>query len=190
MQKPFICDKLFKGFDYKQNPLPKGEYESCTFKNCIFSNGYLDNQHFMECEFVDCDLTNANLKHTTFKECSFKDSKLVGLRFEDCDTLLMSMSFDHCNLGFASFFELSLPQTKFIACSMEETDFTQTDLTSSLFQNCNLEKTIFSQTVLDKADLTTSFGFNINPEENRLKRTRFSKDNLIGLLKKHDIVVT
>nr|WP_298995343.1 pentapeptide repeat-containing protein [uncultured Allomuricauda sp.] len=190
MQKPFIADKEYIGRDYSQVPLPKAEYEHCVFRNCIFSNGFLDNQTFMECEFIDCDLTNANIKHTTFKECSFSDSKLIGLRFEDCDTLFLSMGFTNCNLGFASFFELSLPKTFFGECSFEQTDFTETNLTASTFHNCNLEKAVFHQTVLEKADFTTAFNFTIDLEKNHLKKARFSKENSIGLLKKYDIVIT
>ncbi len=190
MQKPFIYDQTFSGIDYTQSPLPKGEYENCRFQNCRFSEGFLDNQNFMECEFVECDLTNANIKHTVLKECFFKDSKLIGLRFEDCDKLLFSVTFDTCNLGLASFFELSLQKTQFVDCILKETDFTEADLTASVFTNCNLENAIFYGTNLEKVDLTTSFNLNINPEENRMKGARFSKHNLIGLLKKYDIVVT
>lgn len=190
MQKPFIADQEYEGQDYSKNPLPKAEYEHCIFRNCKFSDGFLDNQTFMECEFVECDLTNANIKHTTFKECHFKGSKLVGLRFEDCNTLFLSMKFEGCNLSFASFYELTIPQTYFKDCTLEETDFTQTNLIASSFDHCNLNKTIFHQTVLEKVDFRTAFNLSINPEQNQLKKTRFSKESCLGLLKKYDIVIT
>nr|WP_313884840.1 pentapeptide repeat-containing protein [uncultured Allomuricauda sp.] len=189
VEKPFICDTVFKGADYTQKPLPKAEYEHCVFQNCVFCEGFLDNQNFMECEFLECDLTNTNVKHTIFKECFFKESKLIGLSFKDCDTLFISMNFEKCNLSFASFYALSLSRTKFMDCNLHETDFTETNLTGSWFQKCNLDRTIFQQTVLDKVDFTTAFNFSIDPGANRLKKARFSKDGLIGLLKKYDIVV-
>ena len=144
----------------------------------------------MECRFMDCDLTNANVTHTIFKECLFKGSKLVGLRFEDCNDFLMSLQFENCNLTLASFYRLPLKAIVFADCILVETDFTEADLTQATFNHCNMEHAIFRQTILDKADLCTSFNFNIDPAENQLKKAKFSKDNLLGLLKKYDIVVT
>ena len=115
---------------------------------------------------------------------------MVGLRFEDCDTLFLSMRFEGCNLSFASFFELSIPQTQFLDCILEETDFTQTNLKESSFTGCNLKKTIFHQTVLEKADFGSAFNLIIDPEQNQLKKAKFSKENCMGLLKKYDIVIT
>ncbi|SHG73418.1 pentapeptide repeat-containing protein [Flagellimonas flava] len=190
MHKQFIADKKYKGEDYSQNPLPRADYENCVFTNCNFAGGFLDNQNFMECEFVDCDLTNTNIKHTIFKETVFRGSKLVGLRFEDCNDLLLSMRFQSCNLTLASFFGLSLQGTHVVDCLLVETDFSEADLSQALFDQCNLEKALFHRTLLYQTDFTTSFNLDIDPEQNQLKKTQFSKENLIGLLKKYDIVVT
>ncbi|MDC6366178.1 MULTISPECIES: pentapeptide repeat-containing protein [Flavobacteriaceae] len=190
MQDTFIADQEFSGKDFTQNRLPKADYENCTFEKCSFINGFLDNQNFMECRFVDCDLTNANVKHTIFKECIFESTKLVGLKFEDCNDFLLSVQFKNCNLTLASFFQLALKGISFSDCILIETDFTEADLTQSVFSECNMEHAIFQQTNLEKADLSSSFNLNIDPEQNQLKKAKFSKDNIIGLLKKHDIVVT
>ncbi|MBS9462817.1 pentapeptide repeat-containing protein [Flagellimonas sp. 389] len=189
MHNLFVADKEFLGVDYTQHRLPKGDYENCVFKNCNISKGYLDNQNFMECEFVDCDLTNVNVKHAIFKESIFKDSKLIGLRFEDCNDFLLSVQFENCNLTLASFYQVGLKATSFLECDLTEVDFTETDLNKAVFSNCNLEKAIFFQTKLDEANLSTSFNFNIDPEKNSLKKTKFSKDGLVGLLKKHEIKI-
>ncbi len=189
MSGAFVLDKTYENQDFSANRLEKGEFENCTFINCNFSNGYLDNQNFMECEFVDCDLTNANIKHSIFKETSFKGSKLVGVRFEDCNDLLLSVAFEDCNLTLASFYGLSLKGTIFNNCILVETDYTEADLTQGVFSGCKMQKAIFHQTNLHGADLSTAIEFDINPEHNQLKKTRFGKDNLIGLLKKYDIVI-
>ncbi|UII77334.1 pentapeptide repeat-containing protein [Flagellimonas sp. HMM57] len=189
MKDSFIADQEFVGIDYTKNRLPKADYENCIFTNCTFTNAYLDNQNFMECEFVACDLTNANISHTTFKESLFKDSKLIGLRFEDCNEFLLSVQFDNCNLHLTSFYQVGLKGTLFSGCSLLETDFTGTDLTSAKLQNCNLEKAIFFQTILEGADLSTSFNYTIDPEKNQLKKAKFSKNGLSGLLKKYEIKI-
>ena len=189
MNLPFISDKTFENQDFSQTRLEKGEYENCVFVGCNFSEGYLDNQNFMECEFVQCDLTNANIKYTIFKEIVFKGCKMVGLHFEDCNDLLLSVQLEGCNLTLCSFYGLSLKSTPFHDCILLEVDFTETDLSKAVFSHCNLEKTIFEQTNLSGANLSSSFNLNMDPERNQLRKTRFSKDNLVGLLKKYDIVV-
>lgn len=186
----FIEDKEFIGVDYSSNKLPKADYENCIFTGCNFASGFLDNQNFMECEFIDCDLTNTNIKHTIFKETVFKGSKLVGLHFEDCDDLLLSVQFFSCNLTLASFIGLSLKGTPFMDCILREVDFSEANLSQAQFDACQLERAIFYRTQLHGANFVTSFNLDIDPEQNQLKKTKFSKDNLIGLLKKYDIVVT
>jgi uncharacterized protein YjbI with pentapeptide repeats len=68
-------------------------------------------------------------------------------------------------------------------------DFTESDLTNAYFDNCDLKKAIFEKTILEKSDFKSTFGFSIDPEKNRLKKAKFSKENIIGLLQHHNIIV-
>ncbi|MEM7484282.1 MAG: pentapeptide repeat-containing protein [Bacteroidota bacterium] len=102
---------------------------------------------------------------------------------------MLSVQFYNCNLDLASFYQVGLKDTLFSDCSLVETDFTETDLTSARLLNCNLERTIFLQTILVDADLSTSFNYTIDPEKNQLKRAKFSKNGLFGLLKKYEIKI-
>ncbi|MGB6268857.1 MAG: hypothetical protein WBF67_07570 [Olleya sp.] len=52
---------------------------------------------------MDCDLSNSHTKDTTFKEVSLKNCKLLGVLFNDCNQLLLSVSFDKCQLNFLFF---------------------------------------------------------------------------------------
>ncbi|WP_273565323.1 pentapeptide repeat-containing protein [Maribacter halichondriae] len=185
----FIADQTFKAQDYTKTCLPKGEYENCIFEGCDFSNGYLDNQNFLECEFIDCNLSNANLKHTIFNEVTFSHCKMMGLQFEDLNDFLIAFRFEHCTLNLSSFHQMQLKNMIFRDCKLVEIDFTEADLTNAIFEHCNLARAIFDQTNLEKADFTTSIHFNIDPERNPLKKAKFSKDGLHGLLQKHNIVI-
>ncbi|GMN10362.1 pentapeptide repeat-containing protein [Croceitalea sp. MTPC9] len=189
MDNPFVTNKHFKNEDYSKTRLRRAEYQECIFDTCQFQNGYLDNHHFTECEFLACDLSNTNIKHTIFNDVVFKECKLIGLRFEDLNDSLLSLRFDNCQLDFASFFQLRLKNTLFKECSLLETDFTEADLTSSSFPNCNLDKTIFDNTILTKVDFTSALNLVLNPENNQIKKARFSVDSVMGLLKKYDIVI-
>tara|TARA_B100000949_G_scaffold221675_4_gene222611 strand:- start:10964 stop:11221 length:258 start_codon:yes stop_codon:yes gene_type:complete len=85
---------------------------------------------------------------------------------------------------------MDLPRTDFEGCKFHQTDFSEADLKQSKFPNCDFENAIFDNTNLEQADFSSAIHFNIDPSINQVKKTRFSKDGLIGLLKKYDIVVT
>lgn len=189
MEKPFISDREFQGMDYTHMRLPKGEYEQCTFTGCNFSNGFLDNSIFRECEFRECNISNANLVHATFTETTFITCKMIGLRFETCDGLFMSFSFDNCNLSYCSFYGLTLKNIRFDTCNLQEADFTNADLSGALFNHCNLDRAQFNNTTLVKADFSTAQNFTIDPGENKIFKAKFSIKGLPGLLSKYGIVI-
>lgn len=189
MNKPFITDRTFKGQDFRKKPLQKAEYENCIFDGCDFSEGYLDHQNFMECEFMDCNLSNANITQTIFNDVSFSHCKMIGLKFEDCNTLFMAFGFNHCILNYSSFYRLKLKNIIFMDSKLIAVDFTETDLTAATFDACELDKAVFYDTILEKTDFSTAYHFNIDPERNRIKKAVFSKANMVGLLTKYDIVI-
>jgi uncharacterized protein YjbI with pentapeptide repeats len=73
---------------------------------------------------------------------------------------------------------------------MSQVDFTKTNITGAIFDQCYLENAIFSETILEKSDFRTAYNFSIDPQENRLQRAKFSKDNLAGLLTKYKIDIS
>ena len=185
----FIADETFKGQNYTENRLPKAEYDNCVFEGCDFSNGYVDNQSFTACEFIDCNLSNANIAHTTFNEVVFSHCKMLGLKFEDCNDFLLDFSFDNCRLNLSSFYGLTLKSQNFKNCKLIEVDFTGANLSGTCFENCDLDRAIFSQVNLEKTDFTSALNFSIDPEQNRLKNARFTKEGLAGLLTKYQLKI-
>lgn len=188
-QKPLVFDKTFKRENYVKVRLPKAEYENCVFESCDFSNGYLDSQNFLECEFIDCNLSNANIAHTVFNDISFSHCKMMGLKFDDLNDFLLSFRFNNCTLNFSSFYQMQLNNMQFINCKLLEVDFTETRLISAIFDDCNLENALFENTVLEKADFRTAYNYNFDPEKNRISKAKFSKDGVLGLFEKYDIVI-
>ena len=72
---------------------------------------------------------------------------------------------------------------------MEDVDFGEADLTEAIFDTCNLAQSIFEYSKLAKADFQTAYNYQIDPEINALKKTKFSKEGALGLLSKYDIIV-
>ena len=186
---PAVEGQVFDGNDYTEQPLPRAAYERCTFTNCTFPKSDLSAIAFRDCAFDGCDFSNARLVATSLNDVRFVRCKLMGVHFEQCNTLLMTVGFDECMMQFASFLRLPLKHTRFRNCYLQEVDFTDADLTRSVFERCDLERAIFDNTNLTMADLRSSFNYAINPERNKLKKAEFSLAGVVGLLGKYDIVV-
>jgi fluoroquinolone resistance protein len=114
---------------------------------------------------------------------------MLGLHFDDCNPFLLSFDFSSCILNFSSFYRLKLKNIRFEDCKLEEAEFVETDLTGAIFKNCDLRGAVFEGAILEHADLRTAFHFSIDPEKTRIKRAKFSVQNVGGLLGKYNIFI-
>jgi len=190
MSETYFEDQDFSSIDYSVKPFVIGEYENCGFINCNFAQVDLSHVQFIECGFSGCNLSMTKLIGTSLNTVTFKDSKIIGINFETCNDFLFTVRFDNCILNFSSFYKRVLKKTLFKDCTLQEVDFTDTDLSGTVFEKCNFNLAKFENTNLEKADLSTSFNYSINPEINNIKKAKFSQDGLAGLLGKYDIVIT
>ena len=189
MHQALILDKNFKNIDYTTNELPKAEYDNCTFIDCNFSDSYLTGINFLECEFIDCNFSSAKVKGVTFNNIVFKNCKLLGLPFYDCNSFLLSMQFIGCQLSLASFNNLNLKDSSFRDCKLEKVDFTNVNLSTVSFSSCDLNQAIFNNTNLEKTDFRSSYNYSFSPENNKIKGAKFSKEEVLGLLKSYNIII-
>lgn len=183
MKEIFIQDKTIETNDL----LTKGEYENCIFNNCNFAETDLSEFKFIDCKFNGCNFSLANLNKTVFRDVKFKDCKMLGLRFDSCNEFGLSFSFDSCQLNHCSFYKTKIKKTIFKNSQLQETDLAEADLTNVVFDNCNLIQAIFDHTIIEKADFRTSYNYSIDPENNRIKKAKFSILGVSGLLEKYDI---
>jgi fluoroquinolone resistance protein len=58
-----------------------------------------------------------------------------------------------------------------------------------IFDNCDLKNAAFDQTILEKADFRTAFNYSIDPDNNKIKKAKFSISGLTGLLEKYNIEI-
>lgn len=180
--------KEFSGVNFSKDPLT-GDFEGCTFIDSNFQSADLSHVTFSECRFVNCNFSSVTVMQTAFRGVYFINCKMVGVRFDYCNSFILSLSFDGCQLNLSSFHGLEMQKTVFKECRLQEVDFSETDLQSSIFTSCDFAGATFGNTRLEKADLSSSHNFSIDPEENKIKGAKFSQFNLLGLLDKYEIVV-
>tara|TARA_B100000809_G_C14966638_1_gene469356 strand:+ start:178 stop:522 length:345 start_codon:yes stop_codon:yes gene_type:complete len=113
----------------------------------------------------------------------------LGVKFNECETFLLQFSFKDCQLNFSSFYQLKITNTNFINCNLEAVDFTETTAINCVFENADLKGAIFEKANLEKSDFRTAFNFNINPAINSLKKSKFSRNTIDGLLSNHKIII-
>lgn len=189
MEQVFAFEKVFDKIDFTENPLPGGEYETCKFHDCDFSNTNLSNIKFEDCTFNGCNLSLCILHNTAWRNAQFTDCKMLGLHFENCNPFGLALDFDSCNLNHSSFYQRKLKNIKFRNGKLHEVDFTECDLSNSVFDNCDLAGATFQNTLLMKADFRTSHNYAIHPENNRIKKARFSLSGVAGLLHWYDVII-
>ena len=82
---------------------------------------------------------------------------------------------------------MNIKKTVFKNSSLLEVDFAESDLTEAVFDLCDLAMANFEQTILEKVDFTTASHYSIDPENNRIKKAKFSISGISGLLEKYNI---
>ncbi|MTI22816.1 pentapeptide repeat-containing protein [Fulvivirga sp. RKSG066] len=179
----------FKNTDYTKSPLPKGEYDNCSFTNCNFAESDLSEVVFLECEFINCDLSNAKIYQTAFRDVSFKDCKMLGLQFDQCNDFLFEIKPSGCQLNLSNFYQRMLKKAVFDSCSLHDVDFAEADLSGASFVNCDLTGAIFERTKLTGADMRGAGNFIIDPEVNDIKKARFALEGLPGLLTRYNLKI-
>lgn len=184
----FENDK-FDNKSFKDEKIVDSEYQYCTFMGCDFSNASILSSNFIDCEFRDCNLTMLNLEGTILNNVRFYNCKIMGVRFNQCNSFIFQVYFSDSILDYSSFEGFKVQKTLFLNSSLKGVDFTNTNLKQTRFDNCNLDESVFIGTNLQETNFETAYNYTIDLDSNFVKKTRFSKDGLAGLLRNYDIIV-
>lgn len=182
----YHANRDFTGEDFTEGGLI-GEFEQCTFTDCVMSRAKLDEAKFIECQFDRCDLSMASIHQSSWQEIRFNNCKLLGLRFDTCNSFMLDLEFVGCQLDFCGFESMKFKHLQFQDCTLVEADFTLTDLRKVKFQKCDLTRAVFQRTLLENADFRTAIGFSIDPEQNFLTGAKFSMPEVLRLLDKYHL---
>jgi fluoroquinolone resistance protein len=187
MQMKDIEDKTYDNIDFTEVSLAQSIFINCVFTFCTFIKSDLSYTNFEDCTFNTCIFSETIVNSTRFKNVLFNETKMMGFNFSNCKEFLFELIFKNCPLDYAIFIDKKMRNTIFEYCSLKEVDFTKADLTMTTFGNCDLQNAIFEETILEKADFRTAINFNIDPQQNKIKKAKFSYIGLGGLLTKYGL---
>lgn len=184
---PQKYSESFSHIDLQELNADRNVYENCEFLNCSFST--ILNIDFTDCGFINCNLSNVKFNFCGLQNVTFTDCKLMGADFFQSKDFMFSVNFDNCNMDYTSFDKKKMYKSTFRNCRVHGANFTQADLSRSTLFNCDLHDSIFLNTDLSGVDFTTCINFLIDPETNTIKKAKFSRNDLTGLLYRHDIII-
>lgn len=182
-------DQIIEYKDLSASPLLKGTYDHCQFSHCDFSETDFSSFRFIECIFKDCNLSLAKVQQTAFRDVRFVDCKMLGLHFNTANALGFEIYCEKSILNNCVFYGWNLKKIVFRECLLKEVDFAKCDLTLAIFDQCDLLDALFEETKLEKADFRTAFNYSIDPENNLLKKAKFSLPAVTGLLHRYNIII-
>jgi uncharacterized protein YjbI with pentapeptide repeats len=186
MQNIYIVEQTFE----KISMIQPGEYEQCIFKNCAFESADFKNRKFLDCRFESCNVSLIQLEGACLQKVHFSDCKMQGLHFEACNPFLFEVSFERCSLNLSSFYQVKTKGTSFLHCNLQEVDFTEAHFPKAIFDECDLSGALFDHSNLIEADFRTAHSYEINPSINQLKKAKFSRDGLEGLVQSFGINIS
>jgi uncharacterized protein YjbI with pentapeptide repeats len=124
-----------------------------------------------------------------FSDTRFIGCKMLGMHIENLGLLSANLKFTDCMMDLISFTNLNLKGMECSNCSLNAADFTASDLSYAVFMRCDLNRAVFYQTNLEAADFVTSHGVRLDPEQNKIRKAKFSLELLPGLLEKYGIEI-
>lgn len=190
MSSDFIHDQKYQHEIFNENDIKFKEFENCTFEYCDFTQCIFLSVVFLDCTFLHCNFNDTKINYVSLRGVEFYDCNFTNVNFAMTDQVIYYFNFTNCRLDFTKFYSLKLKKMHFTGCSLISADFMETDLSETVFDNCDLRRAVFYKTNLSKTDFSTSYHFSIDPEQNKMKKAKFSTDGLKGLLEKYDLVIS
>jgi uncharacterized protein YjbI with pentapeptide repeats len=130
------------------------------------------------------DLNNTRLQDVRFKNC-----KIMGLNFSKCNDFLLTIGFEYSLISYSVFSDMDLENTNFANCQVYDCDFVNTKLKNANFEGSDLKNSLFRNTNLSFTSFRNAKNYDIDPNNNFLKKTKFSIPEVISLLRVFDIEI-
>lgn len=184
----FFADRTFSDLTLEAADLGGKELQRCTFRRCKLPESRWAKTKLEDCVFEGCDLLRMAPRELALRGVSFKDTRLMGVDWSDLAPL-PDVSFDKCDLRYASFVKLRLRATKIVGCLAREANFIEVDLTEADFSGTDLLGCNWQGCTLAKANFSRASGVLFDPQKNRVKGARLGLEAAMALVHSLGLVV-
>jgi uncharacterized protein YjbI with pentapeptide repeats len=103
--------------------------------------------------------------------------------------LTSPLKFYKSNISHSSFYELELAEIVVEECKAHEVDFREGDFSHGNFSGADLQGSLFMHTKLNSADFCEAVNYQIDPQQNNIKKARFSMPEAMNLLNSFEIEI-
>jgi fluoroquinolone resistance protein len=182
-------NEVFRDLDLQRAALEGKEFTGCTFESCRLDESSWKGSKLEACLFRQSDLSRASFMQTGFRGVRFEGSRLMGIDWSPISAY-PELSFQECNLRYASFERVNLRKTVFARCVLEDTNFLDCDLSAADFAGSNLSGSNLRGCTLTRTDFAGAPNAFIDPARNRAKATRVSVETAVALAQSLGLEVT
>lgn len=184
----YFAEATFADLELLAADLAGKEFEGCTFRRCKLPESRWAGGTIADSVFEDCDLSRMDPQQLALHGVTFKDSKLVGVAWKGLAPG-PDMSFEGCDLRYASFVRARLKGIRIVRCSLREATFIETDLSGADLSESDLTGAVIRGCTLTKANLSRARSVFLDPATNKVKEARIGPDAAILLAQSFGIVV-
>ncbi len=173
-------DELLQGSEQQRADLSGKEFLGCTFRNMKLQESVWRGARLEDCVFEDCDLTRMDPARMALLGVLFRRSKLMGIDWTAL-TPNPSVTFEECDLRYASFVGLNLRRCAIRGCRAIEANFLDCDLSDSDFTGTSLVGANLEGSEVTRANLAGAEGAFVSPSKNRVKDVYISVASAVEL---------
>jgi uncharacterized protein YjbI with pentapeptide repeats len=184
----YFVGETFADLELTTADLGGKEFERCTFRHCKLPESRWVRSVLEDSVFEDCDLSRMEPQRLVLRRVVFRNTKLVGVTWKGVDKG-PTMTFEDCDLRYASFVSLRLASARMVRCLLRESNFLDTDLTGADFSRSDLTGSTIQGCTLTKADFTRATGVLFDPSTNLVKGARVAPETALLLAQSFGLVV-
>ena len=176
VDNPFLhCDQfedeVFSDVELPNADLSGKEFVRCTFRKALLPQANWTGARLDDCTFDGCDLTRMRPAKMAARGVAFVNCRLMGIDWTELRST-PTMSFDHCNLQYASFVNVNLTATRFAHCRLTEVNFFESRLVDAEFTDSDMRGARFEGCDARNANFADAVGVFIDPARNKVKDAR------------------
>lgn len=156
--------------------------ERAFLKQVRWSTTTLAKSKLVDIRFENCDLSNSEFQDGKFTRVEMVDCKVTGLHITDAE--IGDLLMQNCTGGPVQFHDSVFKRTMFHTCNLRSADFRFCNLEGAVFKDCDLQEAEFYEAKLMGADFRSSNIMGIKAHPADLKGAVIDSDQA-ALLGRH-----